>query len=208
MPTKKKKRAPAPPPPAAPPVAVPDDLDGMSDEEIARLSEEIDREQAEIDAENAAGEGDSQYFEPDDPMTAQLPNYIDNDLGFHLEINDMHARRFMVEKSDGGEDQPFKDFTRDYSNANLEKVEVEHLRVLNKLYQLCVDLKAMDAASWVLRNIYAILATSRGKNGFERRMTVSQFTHGSMKSEQKTFEDKPSSFLMWARKKKSSTGGL
>ena len=182
----------------SPPV---DPLEEMSEEELQLLSEKIDKEQE--DAQKSEAETDGEYFEKEDPMTENIPSYIDNDLGFHLEINDMHAQRF---KGEGGEELPYKDFTRDYSNANLNNVEVEQLRLYSKLLQLCKDLGAKEAASWVLRSIFSILATSRGKNGFERRMTVSQFTHGSMKSEQRMFEDKPSSFLMFARKKKSGGG--
>ncbi len=182
----------------SPPV---DPLEDMSEEELQLLSEKIDKEQE--DAQKSEAETDGEYFEKEDPMTENIPSYIDNDLGFHLEINDMHAQRF---KGEGGEELPYKDFTRDYSNANLNNVEVEQLRLYSKLLQLCKDLGAKEAASWVLRSIFSILATSRGKNGFERRMTVSQFTHGSMKSEQRMFEDKPSSFLMFARKKKGGGG--
>ncbi len=185
----------------SPPV---DPLNDMSEEELLLLSEKIDKEQE--DAQKSEVETDQEYFEKEDPMSGNIPSYIDNDLGFHLEINDMHAQRFKVENNEGGEELPYKDFTRDYSNANLNNVEIEQLRLYSKLLQLCKDLGAKEAASWVLRNIFSILATSRAKNGFERRMTVSQFTHGNMKSEHRTFDAKPSGFLMWARKKKGGGG--
>ncbi|KKL47676.1 hypothetical protein LCGC14_2333190, partial [marine sediment metagenome] len=73
----------------SPPV---DPLEEMSEEELQLLSEKIDKEQE--DAQKSEAETDGEYFEKEDPMTENIPSYIDNDLGFHLEINDMHAQRF------------------------------------------------------------------------------------------------------------------
>ena len=124
--------------------------------------------------------------------------YVEDAISFHLEINDTAASKYEVNGK-----TPFADLIRDYSNSNLDKVELFQLRILNKLYELCLEIKAQGSAQWVLRDIYTILNTSRGKNGFERRMTVSQFTHGTVKQEQTMKQERPSGLLNF-RKKKSS----
>lgn len=128
--------------------------------------------------------------------------YVEDAISFHLEINNAAASQYEV----NGE-RPFSDIIRDYPNSNLDAKELFQIRLLNKLYDLCLEIKADGAALWVLRDIYAILNTSRGKNGFERRMTVSQISHGSMRHEQTMKQDRPSSFLSFNRKKKSSGFG-
>lgn len=181
----------------------------LTEEELQELSDAADQEQAEIDAAIQQQDGQNQYFEDElgDGSSQAISSYVDNDVGFHLEINDTQAHRYEETDDKGNVTLPFADINRDYSNANLERNEIEQIRLLNKLHQICMDLGATGSSRWILRNIFAMQATSRSRNGFERKMTVSQFTHGSMKSEQKTLEDKPSSFLMFSRKKKSSGGG-
>jgi len=175
-----------------------------TDEELQQISDDADKEELqELNEEKR-----NQFFEDaNDGSNQSIPGYVDNDLGFHLEINNTQASRFEVEDAEGNIKTPYADINRDYSNANLERNEIEQIRIFNTLYQLCGDIKAKESGGWVLRKIYAMIATSRSRNGFERKMTVSQFTHGSMKSEQKNVDEKPSSFLMFAKKKKSSGGG-
>ena len=128
--------------------------------------------------------------------------YVEDAISFHLEINDTAASKYTT--ADGK--RPFSDLIRDYSNSNLDKVELFQLRILNKLYELCLEINATGSAQWVLRDIFTILNTSRGKGGFERRMTVSQITHGSMKQDNIVRQDKPSGLLSFNRKKKGSGG--
>ena len=125
--------------------------------------------------------------------------YVEDAISFHLKINDTAASSYEIDGK-----RPFADIIRDYSNSNLDKVELFQLRILNKLYELCKEIKAYGSAQWVLRDIFTILNTSRGKNGFERRMTVSQFTHGTVKQEQTMRQDRPSGLLSFNRKKKGN----
>lgn len=175
----------------------------FTEEELQKLSDEAD-EQERSEQLNELTEN---FEDNTDGAARSIPNYIDNDLGFHLEINDTQAHRYEKVDAEGNITYPFADINRDYSNSNLVGSEIDQIRIFNTLLQLCKDIGAEDAGVWVERKIFAMIATSRGRNGFERRMTVSQFTHGSMKSENKTIEDKPSSFLLWAKKKKSGNSG-
>lgn len=128
-------------------------------------------------------------------------DYPESALDFHLEINDVTSSRVVIDNK-----KRFDDLNRDYSNSNLNESELRQLRNLNLLYELCIDIGAEKSKVWTLRKIYAILNTARSKNGFERKMTVSQFRSGSLKTEQ-SFEDKGSSkFMLFGGKKKSKGG--
>lgn len=150
------------------------------------------------------------FFEAVEPKQ-KIENYIENPLEFHLEINDVQASKIEVPTADGkGVVRPFKDLIRDYSNANLNSIELYQVRLYNDLYELCLDIGANESAMWVLRKIYAILATSRAKGGFERRMTVTQFSHGTMKQDQTLSDNRGSGFLFFGKKKSgkgSAQGG-
>ncbi|KKN65091.1 hypothetical protein LCGC14_0484790 [marine sediment metagenome] len=146
------------------------------------------------------------FFEPPQQNDAGVANYIETPLDFHLEINDVQASKYEVGEGKNKR-KPFKDMIRDYSNANLDYTELWQLRMYNDLYELCLDIGANESSVWVLRKIYSILNTSRSKFGFERKMTVSQYTHGSIKQDQTFSDNRGSGFLFFGKKKKSGFVG-
>lgn len=127
--------------------------------------------------------------------------YPETPLDFHLAINDVSANKFSLNGRDFVDD-----LLRDYSNANLDKFELAQIRLYNDLLMIVRDVGAVGKDSseeLILRRIFAMLASSKSKNGFERKMTVSQFTHGTMQSNQNIRESSGSRFLMFGKKKRS-----
>ncbi len=146
----------------------------------------------------------NQYFmEGPKNGSAGQDRYPESALDFHLTINEVAASKVV---DDEGKLR-FKDFTRDYSNSNLDRFELHQLRQLNMLFEICKEIGAKESAWWVQRKINAILNTSRAKNGFERRMTVSQFNSSQVKHDQTFKEGGSSKFLLFGKKKSRPAPG-
>ena len=146
------------------------------------------------------------FFDPPKQNDDSMSNYVETPLDFHLEINDVQASKVQIGEGENAR-KPFADMIRDYSNANLNYAELFQLRMYNDLYVLCQDIGANESSIWVLRKIYSILNTSRSKFGFERKMTVSQFTHGTIKQDQSFTDNRASGFLFFGKKKKTAFVG-
>lgn len=97
--------------------------------------------------------------------------YIENYLDLHKFIIDSGASQL---DEDAIKQDNFKDIIKDINLGYFTEREIMTIRFVEELTGYCMIYGAKKSTLAFLRDIFVIIATSRGRGGFERRMVATQ----------------------------------